>query len=120
MTKQYYIMNELLKLGMTANTKGFKYILSAIDMAEKDIDSGMIQLTVLYNNLSKLYSKSPSNIERAIRCCIEKTWRVGNLEYINSIFRNSVNPLKGKPTNAEFIAMMSYHTRMKYKNEVEC
>ncbi|MFQ8894830.1 MAG: sporulation initiation factor Spo0A C-terminal domain-containing protein [Dorea sp.] len=53
-------------------------------------------------------------MERAIRHAIEIAFTRGNSEFITSLFGYSINPATGKPTNSEFIAVISDYLRMKH------
>lgn len=46
-------------------------------------------------------------VERSIRHAIEVTWTNGNTNAINKILDYSVSVEKGKPTNSEFIALIT-------------
>ena len=46
-------------------------------------------------------------MERAIRHAIEVAWDRGDLETLQKYFGYTVSNSKGKPTNSEFIAMIS-------------
>lgn len=46
-------------------------------------------------------------VERSIRHAIEVTWTNGNTNAINKIFGYTVSVEKGKPTNSEFIALIT-------------
>ena len=61
------------------------------------------------------YSTTPSRVERAIRHAIEVAWTRGKIETINNIIRYTIHNNKGKPTNSEFIAMISDKLRLEQK-----
>ena len=67
---------------------------------------------ILYPTLAKKFKTTPSRVERAIRHAIEVAWNRGNIETINKIFGYTVNTNKGKPTNSEFIALISDKIRL--------
>jgi two-component system response regulator (stage 0 sporulation protein A) len=46
-------------------------------------------------------------VERAIRHAIEVAWGRGRIEVLNQVFGNHVCSLDAKPTNGEFIALVS-------------
>ena len=70
---------------------------------------------IVYPTIAKMYQTSPSRVERAIRHAIEVAWDRGDVDTLNSIFGYSINSNKGKPTNSEFIAMLSDKLRLKNK-----
>ncbi|WP_455798490.1 sporulation initiation factor Spo0A C-terminal domain-containing protein [Clostridium butyricum] len=54
-------------------------------------------------------------VERAIRHAIEVAWGRGQIEAINKLFGYTVHNDKGKPTNSEFIVIMSCDFMKKIK-----
>ena len=70
---------------------------------------------VLYPEVAKRYRTTPSRVERAIRHAIEVAWDRGDLETLQKFFGYTVSNAKGKPTNSEFIAMISDQIRLKLK-----
>ena len=67
----------------------------------------------LYPLLSERFHSSPAAIERCIRTAVEATWLSGDLNAIHRYFGFSVDAEKGKPTNSEFLSMLSEHVRRK-------
>ena len=70
---------------------------------------------VLYPSIAKKHQTTPSRVERAIRHAIEVAWSRGSMDTINAIFGYTVSNGKGKPTNSEFIALLSDKIRLDYK-----
>ncbi len=65
------IENVLFDMGMSANNKGFAYIVDAVEIFEKE--GGNIRITKeLYPQIAKKYGTTPSRVERAIRHEFEK------------------------------------------------
>lgn len=118
MTKKQFIMDELFKMGMPANYNGFAYLLDCIELAENDLDNGLVPIVQTYCKVADMHNSTHTRVERNIRFCIDRIWKSGNMEYITSIFHNGYNPLKGRPTNGEFIARMAYHVRMNYQDVI--
>ena len=71
---------------------------------------------LLYPAVAKLYSSTPSRVERAIRHAIETAWQRGNKKYLSEYFGCTVQTQRGKPTNSEFIAMVADKLRLEYKS----
>lgn len=63
----------------------------------------------LYPWLAERFNTTPQAVERAMRTTIENAWLKGNLESIQKYFGFTVDPERGKPTNAEFLAMLAAH-----------
>ena len=66
---------------------------------------------------SKMCIRDRSRVERAIRHAIEVAWTRGRVETIDLIFGYTIDQNKGKPTNSEFIAMISDKLRLRLKQE---
>ena len=59
-----------------------------------------------------MYATTSSRVERAIRHAIEVAWNRGNVDAIDEIFGYTISASKAKPTNSEFIAMISDKLRL--------
>ena len=103
------------KFGVPAHIKGYHYLRSAILKSatnEKILDSITKQL---YPYVAKEYQTTPSRVERAIRHAIEIAWDRGGADVINSYFGCSSDSYRGRPTNSEFIALISDRVRLQIK-----
>lgn len=101
----------LESLKMDASLRGYAYIresIAALSCAPQLLWPISYRL---YPYLGKLFSASPSSVERAIRTAVENTWLHGPLPVIQSLFGFSVDADRGKPTNAEFLSMLAEHIR---------
>lgn len=104
------IQDLLLTIGTPTNLKGFKYITYAVQLILQDPDNATIKIVDgLYVDVAKKYQTTASSVERGIRHAIGVTWQRGNLEYIYKLFKNSISPLKGSPTNTQFIMRLYYY-----------
>ena len=83
-------------------------------MAVNDSDIINSITKILYPDIAKKYQTTPSRVERAIRHAIEVAWNRGNTDTLNSMFGYTINTGKGKPTNSEFIALISDKLRLEY------
>ena len=70
---------------------------------------------ILYPEIARQYNTTSSRVDRAIRHAIEVAWNRGNTEAIDDIFGYTVSSSKAKPTNSEFIAMISDKLRLEHK-----
>lgn len=104
------------QLGVPAHIKGYQYLRCAIIMAIADDDIINSVTKILYPSVAKKYQTTSSRVERAIRHAIEVAWDRGDLDTINSYFGYTVQNSRGKPTNSEFIAMISDNIRLKNKS----
>jgi len=97
----------LHEIGIPANLKGHDYIRDAVIMVLEDRKLISSVTKTIYPNIGKRYQTSACSVERAIRTALETAWNRGRTASINDIFGFTVNINKGKPTNAEFIAMIA-------------
>ena len=95
------------EIGVPAHIKGYQYLREAIMIAVDDMDVINAVTKVLYPEVAKRFSTTPSRVERAIRHAIEVAWDRGDLETLQKYFGYTVSNAKGKPTNSEFIAMIA-------------
>lgn len=99
----------LLTIGIPTHLLGFLYL----TLAEKIIVENpeyMRKITKgIYVDIAEQAGTTPYRVERCIRHAIEVAWLQGNYEYINFLFGNSVNPLKDKPTNSQFLSRLYYY-----------
>ena len=110
------VTNVIHEVGVPAHIKGYQYLREAIMMVVNDIEV-INQITkTLYPQIAKKYNTTPSRVERAIRHAIEVAWGRGQQEVVENIFGYTISAAKGKPTNSEFIAMISDKLRLELKS----
>lgn len=95
------------EIGVPAHIKGYQYLREAIMIAVNDMEVINAVTKVLYPEVAKRFSTTPSRVERAIRHAIEVAWDRGDLETLQKFFGYTVSNTKGKPTNSEFISMIA-------------
>ena len=103
------------EIGIPAHIKGYQYVREAIIMAVKDINMLNYITKLLYPTIAKQYKTTSSSVERAIRHAIEVAWNRGRIDVTEEMFGYTVNAGKGKPTNSEFIALVSDKLRLDYR-----
>ncbi len=101
-------------MGVPAHVKGYQYLRDSILMILQDIQILPSITKDLYPKIAEKYGTTPSRVERAIRHAIELAWDRGNVDLMTEYFGYSINLEKGKPTNSEFIAMVSDRIRLNY------
>ena len=107
------IITEMIHdMGVPAHIKGYQYLREAIRMSVEDMDMLNSITKILYPEVAKKFQTTPSRVERAIRHAIEVAWSRGKVETIEEMFGYTVNQGKGKPTNSEFIALITDKIRM--------
>lgn len=109
----------ILEIGIPAHIKGFHYVRTAIMMAVENPETISAITKIVYPTIAKQYHTAPTRVERAIRHAIEVAWDRGDYDTLNGIFGFSVDNNKGKPTNSEFIGLLSDQLRVKNKKTNE-
>lgn len=112
---EHDVTDMIHEIGVPAHIKGYQYLRDAIIMCIKDMDLLNSITKALYPAIAKHYQTTPSRVERAIRHAIEVAWSRGKMDTIDKLFGYTVNNGKGKPTNSEFIALISDKIRLEYK-----
>lgn len=103
------------QIGVPAHIKGYQYLRDAILMAIED-DSIINAVTKrLYPAVAKRHGTTSSRVERAIRHAIEVAWDRGDVDTLTAYFGYTIHTERGKPTNSEFIAMISDKFRLQLK-----
>lgn len=112
------VTNMIHEIGVPAHIKGYQYLRDAIIMSVRDMEMLSSVTKVLYPTIAKHYQTTPSRVERAIRHAIEVAWSRGKMDTIDELFGYTVSNGKGKPTNSEFIALISDRIRLENKRKV--
>ncbi|MCR4925820.1 MAG: sporulation transcription factor Spo0A [Clostridiales bacterium] len=103
------------QIGVPAHIKGYQYLRQAIILSINDNEMMESVTKVLYPTVAKIFKTTPSRVERAIRHAIEVAWDRGDVDVLSSYFGYTIQNQRGKPTNSEFIAMISDKLRLKMK-----
>ena len=103
------------QIGVPAHIKGYHYLREAIILSIKNSDIINSVTKLLYPTVAKKHNTTASRVERAIRHAIEVAWDRGNIDVLDSYFGYTIQNERGKPTNSEFIAMISDKLRLKFK-----
>ena len=109
------VTNVIHDIGVPAHIKGYQYLREAIIMAINDMHVINAITKVLYPAIAKRFSTTSSRVERAIRHAIEVAWDRGDIEVLQGYFGYTVNNIKGKPTNSEFISMIADRVRLEIR-----
>ena len=111
-TRVTKIMHEV---AIPAHIKGYQYLREAIMLVIDDVDLLNAITKQLYPMVAKKYATTHSRVERAIRHAIEVAWDRGDPDVLSSYFGYTIHTNRGKPTNSEFIAMISDRIRLAMK-----
>ncbi len=109
------ITDILHQIGVPAHIKGYHYLRDSITMAVRQPEIINAVTKELYPSVAKKYETTSSRVERAIRHAIEVAWDRGDVDILNSYFGYTIHNGRGKPTNSEFIAMISDRLRLHSK-----
>ena len=105
----------LHQIGVPAHIKGYHYLRDSIIISVKQPEIINAVTKSLYPSIAKKYETTSSRVERAIRHAIEVAWDRGDVEILNAYFGYTIHNGRGKPTNSEFIAMISDRLRLHKK-----
>lgn len=106
----------LHQIGVPAHIKGYNYLRDSILMSIESPEIINAVTKRLYPSVAKKYETTSSRVERAIRHAIEVAWDRGDVDILNSYFGYTIHNDRGKPTNSEFIAMISDKLRLQIKS----
>lgn len=105
-------------LGVPAHIKGYHYLRNSIMKSVDNPDIINAITKELYPSVAKNFKTTSSRVERAIRHAIEVAWDRGDIDVLSSYFGYTISNSKGKPTNSEFIAMISDNLRLQMKSNL--
>lgn len=106
----------LHQIGVPAHIKGYQYLRSSIMMSVENPEIINAVTKQLYPSVAKKFDTTSSRVERAIRHAIEVAWDRGDVDILNSYFGYTIHNSRGKPTNSEFIAMISDKLRLELQS----
>ena len=91
----------LMKLGITANYRGFHYIARAMYLISEDMERLLSVSKLLYPDIGKEYHTDWRAVEHSIRTVVKKLWRT-NASFLCYIADCN---LQKRPTVGEFLAI---------------
>lgn len=114
-------MQKYQKLGFTLyelmdlfESRGNDMFLELMEQKEKELLQESVSMSLRLHSIhlsleciALEYQTTPSRVERGIRHAIEVAWNRGNAHVIHKIFGYTISMERSKPTNSEFIAMLS-------------
>ncbi len=102
------------EIGVPAHIKGYQYIREAIIQTVLDMEL----INAVTKALYPMVAKNTTHLLEgggAIRHANEVAWDRGDIEVLQKYFGYTVSGVKGKPTNSEFIALISDRLQLKIK-----
>ena len=104
---EYDVCQILLDIGVPEHIKGYRCLVMAICIACQHPELSVRITKEIYPAVAKELGSMPGRVERDIRHAIEIAWDRCDLDTLRRYFGNTVSPLKGRPTNSEFIARIA-------------
>ena len=112
---------KLLKaMGISPHMSGYKYLREAIKLSLKG--SGKMKNYVtkeIYPKVAEKFDTTPQKVERAIRNAIEYAWNGENPQGLEKLYGCQISFRRGRPTNSQFIAMVTDRLRIMGINNVD-
>ena len=102
-----HLSNLFLTLGIPAHIKGYQFLREAVKLTIANPSMISAITKELYPAIAHRFATSPSKVERSIRHAIEVAWNRGRVDILNKQFGCEVAFPDEKPTNGEFIALIS-------------
>ncbi len=97
------ILELLSRLGITANYKGFFYIVSSVELCLQDYEYLHLVTKCVYPEVAKRYGTNGKAVERDIRNTVDLIW-ARSRDTLEGLARS---PLPRKPGNAQFLAILT-------------
>ena len=108
----------LTQMGMHASLKGYAYLSCAAALAYENEARLFSVGKGIYEPIAARFSTTKENVERLIRHAIESTMSPAQARGVYSLFGNTIDPAKGKPTNAQVIALLVQRLRVEKKDAI--
>ena len=106
-------ISEILhRIGVPAHIRGYAYLKKAIMLSLTNLEMLQSVTRKLYPAVAESFDTTPSRVERSIRHAIESAWDRGESAEKEEMFGYTIHKAKGKPTNSEFIAMITDKLKM--------
>lgn len=98
----------LKQLGIPQHLSGYKYL--AWTLPQIVLKPGLLDVVTkgIYPLVANHFGSTPSRVERAIRHAIEVAWERALPEVLEEYFGSATSPMKGKATNSEFLATLTF------------
>lgn len=101
----------LRRMGMRESLHGFTYLAWACALASEDEERLYALGERLYAPIAARENTKVENVERLIRHAIERTADTVGKHGIYAFFGNTIDPMRGKPTNAQMISVIAQKIR---------
>jgi two-component system response regulator (stage 0 sporulation protein A) len=102
----------LKQMGMNESLRGFTYLSWAAAIAAMQEERLGAVREKLYVPVAERFDTTPQCVERLIRHAVERTADSVGARGIYTFFGNTIDPMRGKPTNAQMLAMLAERVRI--------
>ena len=108
------IAEVLRRIGVPAHIRGYAYLKAAITLALTNMEMLQSVTRKLYRAVAESFNTTGSRVERSIRHAIESAWDRGESAQKEALFGYTIHKAKGKPTNSEFISLITDKLKMDF------
>ena len=114
--KEYeaWVDSVFLELGIPQNVKGYDYLMAAVLLATDEPELIRAITRELYPRVADFFNTTASCVERSMRHALELAWNNSEPRTLFKLFGHTASATQGKPTNSNFIAIMSNKLRRAY------
>lgn len=109
------ISSLLHELGIPTHILGYQYLREGILYLYEHPRNYSLVTKDVYPAVAEKYDTTPQRVERAIRHAIEVSWVRGDLKLMESLFGNSIDFEKARPTNSEFLTTIADRLKINSK-----
>ena len=99
-------------MGMADSLKGYGYLSWAAALACENEARLFCVSREIYDPIAARCATTKENVERLIRHAIESTMSAARARGVYTLFGNTIDPAKGKPTNAHVSALLAQRMRV--------
>lgn len=104
----------LAAMGMHDTLKGFTYLAWAAALAHQNEARLYGVGRRLYQPIAERFHTTPQSVERLIRHAVERTMDAAKGRGVYGFFGNTIDPKRGKPTNAQIVGMLVQRMRVEH------
>ena len=105
----------LRRIGVPLHLSGYQFLLESVLLCVQDAGCLKMITKLIYPEVSRKYHTTPDRVERAMRHAIHVCWGKGDRVLLNELFGLPEERSERKPTNSEFIAVLSHRIREETK-----
>jgi len=102
----------LAQMGMRSALKGYVYLSWAAALAYESEARLEAVGKRIYRPIAQEFDTTPQNVERLIRHAVERTMDGERARGVYRFFGNTIDPTRGKPTNAQCISLLVQRLRV--------